>query len=54
MKSVFILSFCVENYVLLLKMVLKEKKITKSRLKKIVCEIINFGSTKLTKPIKNF
>ena len=25
-------------------------KNTKSQLKKIVCEIVNFGSTKLTKP----
>ena len=28
------------------------KKNTKSQLKKIVCEIVNFGSTKLTKPKK--
>ena len=38
----------------LLKMVCKEKKNTKSQLKKIVCEIVNFSSTKLTKPTKNF
>ena len=30
-------------------MVRKEKKNTKSQSKKTVCEIVNFGSTKLTK-----
>ena len=41
MKNVLILSFCVENYVFLLKMVRKEKKNTKSQPKKIVCETVN-------------
>ena len=36
-----------------LKMVRKEKN-TKSQPKKIVRETVNFGSTKLTKPTKNF
>ena len=31
-----------------------KKKNTKSQPKKIVCEIVNFGSTNLTKPTKNF
>ena len=30
----------------------KIKKNTKSQLKEILCEIVNFGSTKLTKPKK--
>ena len=30
------------------------KKNTKSQLKEIVCEIVNFGSTKLTKSKKKF
>ena len=38
----------------LLKIVHKEKKNTKYQLKKIVCEIMNFGLTKLTKLTKNF
>ena len=33
---------------------MKEKKNTKSQPKKIVCEIVNFGSTNLTKPTKKF
>ena len=37
-----------------LKMARKEKKNTKSQPKKIVCETVNFGSRKLTKPTKNF
>ena len=57
MKSVFFLSFyycfCVQNYVFLLKMMFKEKKNTKSQPKKIVCETMNFGSKKFTKPTKN-
>ena len=56
MKNVFLLSFCfcVQNYVFLLKIVCKEKKYTKSKLKKIVRGIVNFGLTKLIKPTKNF
>ena len=58
MKNVFFLSFCfcfcVQNYVFLLKIVCKEKKNTKSQPKKIVRGIVNFGSTKLIKPTKNF
>ena len=58
MKNVFFLSFCfcfcVQNYVFLLKIVCKEKKYTKSQPKKIVCGIVNFGSTKLITPTKNF
>ena len=49
----FFFFFCVQNYVFLLKIACK-KKYTKSQLKKIVCRIVNFGSTKLIKPIKNF
>ena len=58
MKNIFFLSFrfcfCVQNYEFLLKIVCKEKKYTKSQPKKIVCGIVNFGSTKLIKPTKNF
>ena len=57
MKSVFMQSFCfcVENYVILLKNgAQRKKKNTKSQPKKIVCETMNFGSTKLTKSTKNF
>ena len=38
----------------LLKIVCKEKKYTKSQLKKIVCGLVIFGLTKLIKPTKNF
>ena len=53
MKNVFFLSFCfcfcVQNYVFLLKIVCKEKNIQKGNPKKL-CGIVNFGSTKLSKP----
>ena len=35
-------------------MVCKEKKNTKSQLKKIVCGIVNFGFTNFIRPTKNF
>ena len=60
MKNVIFLSFCfcfcfcMQNYVFLLKIMCKEKKNTKSQPKKIICGIVNFGSTKLIKPTKNF
>ena len=59
MKSVFMLSFlffvflvfvCKTMY-FYLKWCVKKKN-TKSQPKKIVCEIVNFGSTKLTKQKK--
>ena len=47
--------FLKKNYVFLFKMECKAKNIyTKSELKKIVRETMNFGLITLTKPIKNF
>ena len=40
----FYLKWCVKE----------KKKKTKNEPRKIVCETMNFGSTTLTKPIKNF
>ena len=63
MKSVFILRVCVcvcvcvcvfKTMCFYLKWCVKRKKNTKSQPKKIVYETVNFGSTMLTKPIKNF
>ena len=54
MKSNYIQIFFL-NYVFLFKMECKAKNIyTKSELKKIVRETMNFGLITLTKPIKNF
>ena len=56
MNSDFMLSFCFvcKTMWFYLKMVCKEKKNAKCQPKKIACEIVNFGLTKLTKPTKNF
>ena len=45
---------CKTMFFFLLKLVHKEKKNTKSQPKNIVGKTINFGTTMLTKPIKNF